>query len=234
MVQGDKRKRRSVKEIDADLIAAVERMLQTRNIDEITLVDLISEANVKPNVFYRRYESVENVIKEFLSRYDFWFRRLIDLTSLSTEKDETFYVETLINLYTELKNNVVMQKILLWELTKNETAKEFANLRERLNLGLMAYYVGQFDMAKFDIACTTSILIAAIYYLILHKDISTFCGIDYSTESGDERIKKTLKDIGHLIFIRHRIAQQREKFCDFLTEKGLTSEDIEHCKTMIF
>ena len=70
MVQGDKRKRRSVKEIDADLIAAVERMLQTRNIDEITLVDLISEANVKPNVFYRRYESVENVIKEFLSRYD--------------------------------------------------------------------------------------------------------------------------------------------------------------------
>ena len=66
MVQGDKRKRRSVKEIDADLIAAVERMLQTRNIDEITLVDLISEANVKPNVFYRRYESVENVIKEFL------------------------------------------------------------------------------------------------------------------------------------------------------------------------
>ena len=173
-------------------------------------------------------------IKEFLSRYDFWFRRLIDLTSLSTEKDETFYVETLINLYTELKNNVVMQKILLWELTKNETAKEFANLRERLNLGLMAYYVGQFDMAKFDIACTTSILISAIYYLILHKDISTFCGIDYSTESGDERIKKTLKDIGHLIFIRHRIAQQREKFCDFLTEKGLTSEDIEHCKTMIF
>ena len=123
MVQGDKRKRRSVKEIDADLIAAVERMLQTRNIDEITLVDLISEANVKPNVFYRRYESVENVIKEFLSRYDFWFRRLIDLTSLSTEKDETFYVETLINLYTELKNNVVMQKILLWELTKNESGR---------------------------------------------------------------------------------------------------------------
>lgn len=110
----------------------------------------------------------------------------------------------------------------------------FINLRKRLNLGLMAYYVGQFDMAKFDIACTTSILISAIYYLILHKDISTFCGIDYSTESGDERIKKTLKDIGHLIFIRHRIAQQREKFCDFLTEKGLTSEDIEHCKTMIF
>ena len=105
------------------LIAAVERMLQTRNIDEITLVDLISEANVKPNVFYRRYESVENVIKEFLSRYDFWFRRLIDLTSLSTEKDETFYVETLINLYTELKNNVVMQKIFLWELTKNENRK---------------------------------------------------------------------------------------------------------------
>ena len=65
MVQGDKRKRRSVKEIDADLIAAVERMLQTRNIDEITLVDLISEANVKPNVFYRRYENVENMIKKF-------------------------------------------------------------------------------------------------------------------------------------------------------------------------
>ena len=46
MVQGDKRKRRSVKEIDADLIAAVERMLQTRNIDEITLVDLISDMKV--------------------------------------------------------------------------------------------------------------------------------------------------------------------------------------------
>ena len=45
MVQGDKQKRRSVKEIDADLIAAVERMLQTRNIDEITCYEKEKQVN---------------------------------------------------------------------------------------------------------------------------------------------------------------------------------------------
>lgn len=224
-----RRSRRSSVELEADVLNALEELLQTHNIGDITLLELTEKADITLNVFYRHFSSIDDVVKKLARNKDFWFERVVSLSSATNTKDEHFYFFVLLSLYRSLKENVVMQRLLLWELTSEKAyAKENAMMRETLNLGLMGCYLDSFERENLDISCATSFLISALYYLVLHKDVSTFCGIDFASEEGDKRVVATLKKMVHLIFKQKKGKHPKnKKLRDFLREKGLSAEDIE-------
>lgn len=64
-------------------------------------------------------------------------------------------------------------------------------------------YEIQFRNSGVDIKAVTTLLIAGVYYLNLHRRCSPFCEIDVNKEEGQETIKKTLKSLINLLY-QHR------------------------------
>jgi hypothetical protein len=75
--------------------------------------------------------------------------------------------------------------------------RKVANEREMLGTELFKLTDPLFKNTNIDLRATYSILVAGIYYLIIHSSIngSTFCEIDVSKEADRKRIIKEMQRI---------------------------------------
>lgn len=84
-----------------------------------------------------------------------------------------------------------MQELLIWELSSdNYITRHTADNREQNSKYLLDYYNNGLKDFPIDFNALIALFIAGIYYLILHRDISTFCGIDFSKKEGLDLLKK--------------------------------------------
>jgi hypothetical protein len=52
-----------------------------------------------------------------------------------------------------------------------------------------------------------ALIISGIYYLILHRNMSTFCNVDFSSKSGRDRLEKTIDQLVSILFATLRSQQ---------------------------
>lgn len=193
--------RRSKKELVDLITKTTKRILENKNFSKLTLLEIVEESNVDPNVFYRHFGTLDNLFDTIIKEYDFWVNDTIDLSKLNKLGDKDFLAEGLFNLYRELDASDVMQKILLWELDEsNASTQRSANMRETMNLNLLGYYGNVFNGSTVDFNAVSAVVIAGIYYLVLHKNTSTFCQIDFTAEAGKKRVLESIKLLIDLLF----------------------------------
>ena len=105
--------------------------------------------------------------------------------------------------------------------------------REFHTLPLIKPYEVQFRNSGIDITAFTTLLIAGIYYLNLHRRCLPFCEIDMNTEEGRNRIKEAAKSLLHILYLYKAdfIHRQRElsTIADRMRKKGMSEEDIREC-----
>ncbi len=78
-----------------------------------------------------------------------------------------------------------MQKLLIWEVSdSNYITERTAENRERHSQNLVEYFEKTDSDPNINIRVVSALLISGIYYLALHKNISTFCGIDFRSKEG--------------------------------------------------
>ena len=204
--------RRSKSQLEKDIMAALERLVTARGFMNIPMLALVKEAEVDPNVFYRHYGTVDKLYEKFVSRYNFWLNDTLNISDICQLGDKKFYAESLKTLFTELEKNSVMQKLLLWELEEdNSTTRGTANMREKLNLNLMAYYGEKFSTASIDINSLSALFIAGIFFLVLHRDRSTFCSVDFTTAEGRKRFLSSIDTLTDILFDQLKEKQRQEE-----------------------
>ncbi len=202
MTEVKKRKARRTKEqLEQDIVDALEVLVSKKGFADIPVTYLISEAGIDPNVFYRRYQTVSDIYNEVAKKYDLWVNNTINLGDLNTLGDKLLLSQSLKKLHRDLSDNVVMQKLLLWEITDiNSTTKRTASMRDTMNQSLISYYKQVFETSDINIQGALSILIGGVYYLTLHKEISTFCMIDYNSSEGAKILDKTLEQMVDMLY----------------------------------
>lgn len=187
-----KKKRRNPDEIDNDVFKALQSLIIEKGFENVTITEVMKNAEVEPGVIYNRYKSLDNLFDKYIRQYDYWF---YDLVKSYTDADRPVQSmkNILVGLTNDLYENPVMQKILLWELSnRNTIASRTAMNRELNSKPLLSFFRQTLgDAVNFD--HFTSILIGGIYYLILHKDVSTFCEIDYNNKTEKENFIKTIE-----------------------------------------
>lgn len=201
-----KRKPRRTKfSLEKDLMDAVKNIIEEDGFSKTTLASIAERADIMPNVFYNRYGSLDELFEEYVKRYDYW---LSDIADANIDPNEVYdhsdlFEKILIGLTESLYLNRSMQQILIWELEEeNEITTRSARLREANTAEL----VNSFDEAykainpDLDIRVVASLFISGIYYLILHKNRSTFCTIDFSKKEGKALLLKTIKDLTAMLF----------------------------------
>jgi hypothetical protein len=91
-----------------------------------------------------------------------------------------------------------MQKLILWEISENsKIMHQVSEERERLGTKIFNLTDKEFQGKDIDIRAMSALLVAGIYYMVLHaKSTDTlFCEIDINTPDGMERIRNAISII---------------------------------------
>ena len=187
-------KRRKKKELEDIIWAAFERLVISEGFNGITLVKLAREAGVEPPVIYKRYTDLNDLFEQYAWKHDFWLNNSISIHPELTPKENM--IKMLTDLIDNLYDNEIMQRILVWEL--NDTHKITRRMvmnREFENGFIIEYFNKAFKNSGLNVNIINSIFITGIYYLIIHKKISTFSSVDYNKEETKEQMKQTVRDM---------------------------------------
>lgn len=221
--------RRTNEQLDRDVISELKKLVAEHGFGNVNLSTLMKAAGIEANVFYRRYGSMDNLYKILAKQYDFWANKPIDISSLDTVSSKKFFAETLKTLYRDLSGNIVMQKLLLYEMSVvNDTTKETAEMRDIMNMTLIGIYEKLFKSAKINIKSVAACLIGGIYYLILHKECANICTIDFNTPEGEKAFFEGIDFLTDAIFDKLEAYERNRKAVQKMLSDGISEFKI--CK----
>ncbi|MFD2905769.1 TetR/AcrR family transcriptional regulator [Sphingobacterium anhuiense] len=184
------------------LIQAVGIVLKNKGYTGLTVSNITAEAGVDRKLVSVYFGSVNNLIETYIKGKNYWDtinESAINLLTTAPETSTRLILENL--LLTQLEhftNDEEMQKIVLWQISENtELMAHVTANREEIYPLLFPKADQELKDQQVDLRAISSILVAGIYYLVLHTKTtnSTFCEIDLTTDQGIGRIKTTIKKI---------------------------------------
>lgn len=243
MNKKERNPRRTKIALERDFMNAIKAVIEEDGFSKTTLAAITEKAGIVPNVFYNRFKSLDDLFDEYIKKFDYWLVDVAGNIQPEAIKDHPVTFENILVALTEsLYTNKSMQQILLWELAEeNKITSRSAKLREANTSGIVESFDDFYKTVDpdIDIRVVSALFIAGIYYLILHKQRSTFCGVDFNKKEGRELLISNIRELSKLIFHKKdaldetfRIAKNmKNKGIDMdiiLEITGLSQEQIEH------
>lgn len=199
--------RRTNEELHRDLFENLAVAIKEIGFQKLTLQDVCRYANVRPNVIYHRYGSLNGLLEVFnKSQHDYW------VDSIS-EKNLEILIRNPKEYYFRIADGLIealydeqgwFLASLVWEITDdNELTRTLANKREIVTTQLTQYLDGLFAHSNLDSRAIDAILIAGIYYLVIRRERSSFNGIDFSSEEGKARLIEAVHSLISVLFMTH-------------------------------
>lgn len=194
------KQRRSSAEISQLIDQATESIVREKGFSGLSIQEVCTRATIEPAMFYRRYpKGFAFYVEQFIREHDFWFDfyNSHPIDNLLGTPEELTYILTA--LWNRLESDGLLQASLRVELqdSPSEASVEMAKERDALTKPLVELFSAsspQSEQRKVQLA----ILTAGIQYLALHKKVSPFCGIDFSTLS-EETLKEALAEITSML-----------------------------------
>lgn len=222
-----KRTRRSKIQIEQDLSSAITKIIITQGFTKLTINNVSEEAHVIKRVIYENYETFENLLKIYFAKNDFWTSLILSNIAGKYSNYRDFFPEVLKEFYRSIDENAIFQCIIRWEIAApNEFIKSRAKNREDSCHDELERNKKFFQKIGLDIEALYALLIAGIYHLVLRKNVSTFCNIDFSKREGKERLFKILDKITELVFAAFDRAEEKKQIAIRLWNKGMSIQDI--------
>jgi len=228
-IRKPRRQRRTREAVEKDVMSAVTSLIEEVGFTNVTLTGVAQRAQIEASVFYRRYDNLDELFDVYVRKFDYWLSGLAELmpTDLS---DEDTYKWIMRSLTHALYKNRGMQQLLIWELVEdNYVTKRTATMREKVNESLIRLMESKFQHTGLDMNVITAHMISGIYYLILHKNMSKFCDVDFSTRKGRERLDNGIDQLISIIFANKNYQQEKAAIADKLRAEGVSEEIIAKC-----
>ncbi|MEI7675843.1 MAG: hypothetical protein WCJ03_03600 [Bacteroidales bacterium] len=230
MKEGDeivkkKRIRRSKGYINIEIMKAVSAVIGEQGFANLGINSVAIEAKVEKPFIYRNFGTFDKVLEQYILKNDYWMKFIMERALDGKVNDAgnidvpSLYPSILTELYKTMDESRDFRNLILWEVYEDSSfIRKIANRRETETKEEIALLTNYFSQTKVDIAAITALLISGVYYTVLHKDISTFCGIDFKTKEGKKRMNESLKYISSLIFEQ---ASTQKRIVKNMLNKGL-------------
>jgi AcrR family transcriptional regulator len=197
--QKPKKIRRTKKEIEDAIWNTLQKLVIQKGFNNLTLTGLAKEAGVNPLVIYNRFSNLDDLFEKYIRKYDYWLNDLVTIDPKKTPKENL--KNLLVNLIKELYSNEVMQRVLLWEMNDtNRITRKMAQSRETDSNYLLNYFNTKLGNENINFNMVLALFTSGVYYLILHRKISTFSTIDFTTKEAKEEMIKTIEKIIDLVY----------------------------------
>lgn len=220
-----RRPRRTNKDLRNDILNAASEVIKKEGFAKSSLMRIVNLAKVESTVFHRHFGNWEEFMDIYTRKYDYWFSDVIDSIEKNqcTEKEFRSIMHV---LFDDLNSNIIMQELLKWEICdENIITKRTAQMREFNTMPLVRRYQRVFAESDVKIGALSALLIGGVYYLILHKKLSSFSGIDVNNRDGQEEIHYAIDFFTDLIFNKTREREKKDRAVEILRLNGV-SEDI--------
>lgn len=155
------------------------------------------------------FGNVENLIEIYINGKDYWLG-IVEDTQADFETKKSHEIDTekilnslLVNQFEYFFNDKEMQSLLSWQANEfSEVMLNVSNNRERLSKIVFDKADKELEGKEIDIRPVAALLVAGIYYLILHANTmkSPFCELDINTPEDFGRVKKTISLILKLVY----------------------------------
>lgn len=224
------RVRRTKQQLEHCIMEAMETLTIQKGFAALSMLEVARQAKIEPQVIYNRYGGMDGLLAAFTKRYEYWLNDISD--KLQTKYEKGLYQEFIVGLFQgiakKLYKDRAMQQLLIWEVTeRNFITDKSAVYRESNVRFICNHYEKLLEKSGISFNAISSILTAGIYYLVLHKDASTFCTIDYKSKEGQEAMQQAIEDLFTLIFDN---LEQNKKLLEAalkMKADGITDELIE-------
>lgn len=224
-----RRPRRTKAAVEEAIIEAAREEILENGFSDAVVSNIVKRAQIEPRVFYLRYKDIGDFYDTFVKRYDYWFADLLkeeDLQNISADSLK----KILTSLLENLNENSVMLELLRWEIAKgNSTTIHTASLRENHTLHLAEEYANTFKETGIDIVALATLLISGIYYLVLHKDRSDFCGINLDKEEDVSRLENAMSWLVDQLFTIRKQKNREQIIAERMRKHGITEDIIKDC-----
>ncbi len=198
----EKKRRRTTQQVKDDIINAVGNVIEKQGISKLGVESVAAEAGMDKAMLYRHYKDFNDILKNYIEQEDFWVNILNKQTGVLATDDLIHHISQLIeSQFAEILKNVKLQELIKWELVdKNHLMKDISQKRENLAKDLLAMVESSFPYKNISSNSLLAIITAGVYYLVIHKDISTFCGVDLNKNNHKKAFLSDLKWLIQRIF----------------------------------
>ncbi len=193
-------------------------------------INIISErAKVDKAFVYRKYGDFSGLLDEYLNKKDFWYRAFEELKDLNIEDHKSFMKQILRSQFENIYKNEELQQFLVWELGDKEgVTSKVAVTREILAEKMLQQTRLVLDDINLNLNNVYALFIAGIYYLILHREKSTFCNLDITNKQGRAQLLETIDLLVDIIFKENERILEMEQAILRAKKLGLPTEDIAY------
>ena len=195
-----RRPRRSKADIEDALHKAAVSQIKKKGFSLALVTDIVKRAKIEPVVFYNRYKNLDEFYDTFVKDYDYWLSDLVrdSIENIDSEEAYSNVIEKILN---NLLSDDIMTELLRWEVAEgNNITERTARLRTMHAVDIFRNYEEKHAGIGIDVTAVSALLVAGIYYMLLHKDRSSMIGIDINQAAGKRRIVNAIREISRLIF----------------------------------
>jgi hypothetical protein len=196
--------RRTRDVIDTQLMNAVCKVINEMGFSHLGINSVSEVAKVEKAYIYRNFDSFENLLERYFIRNDFWERFITQKAYNEHGSDvKEMFIFYLSELYKTMDQSSEFESLARWEIAEpTPYIVRYAKRREIENQDLMKLNTEYFKNTDLDIEAIYALFISGIYYLVIHKNVSSLCNIDFSTREGKKRLTNTIEQLADMIFAR--------------------------------
>lgn len=182
-----------------NIIDATGEIIRADGFRAVTYTKVAKIAGIDRKLIYDYFGNLEELVACYLKQNDYWDRVENEKIENATEEiTKEFMSKLLQEQYNFFESSPKMQNIVLWELMDfNQTLRELVDKREKWGAGVFKMADKTFKGSPVNFRALNAIIIAAIYYLILHAKAngSTVCEIDITKPKGKKAILNTIDQL---------------------------------------
>ncbi len=201
----------------SNILKAVGNIIRTEGYTGLFIRNIARKANTSGKMIYYHFGTLDNLVETFIKEKDYWrvFSSDMDRKPPSTlEQDPKSLIKEILQThFSEFEKHEEMQKVIIWEISQySEILRKEADLREDFGEKVFAFIEPAFINSDLDFRALTAIIVASIYYLVLHakSNGSLFCGLDIDVPTDRERILKTIDKLIDICYERANINKEKQ------------------------
>jgi len=198
-----------LKETEKRLLEAVSHIIENDGFTKIGVNRIASRARCDKVLIYRYFGGLDGLLVEWAKRHDYYsfaYSEFIDTIKQSEKEDIRQIVkDVLFRQLHYLKDNVLMQQLLIWELSGHSSFKGILEERERIGYKLQEELNKSLDIGD-DNDMSVAIIISAINYIVLFtRQYHKLNGIDFSKPEAWSRMETMISKYVDFIFDNRKL-----------------------------
>ena len=193
-----------LKETEKNLLDAVSHIIETDGFTKIGVNRIAKQAGCDKVLIYRYFGGLDGLLVEWAKRHDYYsfaYSEFIETIKGAGEKEIRQIVkDVLMRQLHYLKGSVLMQELLVWELSDQSSFKGILEARERSGYKLQEELNRYLNVGN-DNDISIAMIISAINYIVLFtRQYHKLNGMDFSKPEAWDRLETMISKYVDFIF----------------------------------